>query len=240
MPRCEAGVCRLSEQYGSEGENLGERTGLEGVRGVVSQHASGDVWTFGKAALRAISFGDGAGGDHAPPREGYSMQEIARRLGRAASTISRELRCGAPEVAVLSIVRRRSGTPSDLLVARSRRSSCSTRHCAPMWRNDCLASSSLRAELLFRARSCPGKDVGMDRGRTGGGPGHGGWSRSLAACRSTSRTMDDAHQPRSHLSRAVRPNSRGAAPRVDGLLADRAAVASAESAHSRRGKTPRS
>ena len=32
-----------------------------------------------------------------------------------------------------------------------------------MWRNDWLASWSLRAELLFPIRPCPGKDVGMDR-----------------------------------------------------------------------------
>ncbi len=106
-----------------------------------------------------------------------------RSRGSCAATLP-------PEVAVWSIVRRRrSGTPSDPLVARSRRSSCSTRHCAPMWRNDWLASSWLRAELLFPARPCPGKDVGMDRGRIGDGPGPGARSRSLAACRSTSRTM---------------------------------------------------
>ena len=34
-----------------------------------------------------------------------------------------------------------------------------------MWRNDWLASSSLRAGLLFPARPCPGRAVGMDHGK---------------------------------------------------------------------------
>ena len=101
--------------------------------------------------------------------------------------------CGAtppPEAAAWSIARRqRNGTPSDLLAAQSRRSLRSTRHCEPMWRNDWLASSWLRAGLLFPARPCPGKVVGMDHGRTGGGQTPGARSRSPAACRSTSRTM---------------------------------------------------
>jgi UvrD-like helicase C-terminal domain len=85
--------------------------------------------------------------------------------------------------------RRRNGTPSEPLSARSRRSLRSTRHCEPMWRNDWQESSSLRAGLLFPVRLCPGKAVGMDRGRTAGGQTPGARSRSPAACRSTSRTM---------------------------------------------------
>src|SRR5260221_308804 len=46
----------------------------------------------------------------------------------------------------------------------------------------------LRAELLFRAGSCPGKVVGMDHGRTGGGQTPGARSRSPVACRWISRT----------------------------------------------------
>src|ERR1700678_2860386 len=61
--------------------------------------------------------------------QGYSMQEVARRLGRVASTISRELRRNAaPEAAASRIVRRqRNGTPSALLAAQSRRSLRATR-----------------------------------------------------------------------------------------------------------------
>src|SRR4051794_5619440 len=63
------------------------------------------------------------------------------------------------------------------------------RPCEPMWRNDWLALLSLQAGLLFPARPYPGKAVGMDRGKTGNGQEPGARSRSLAACRSTSRTM---------------------------------------------------
>jgi hypothetical protein len=44
------------------------------------------------------------------------------------------------------------------------------------------ASSSLRAEPLFPAPPCPGKAVGMGRGRIGDGPGHGARSRSPNDC----------------------------------------------------------
>ena len=86
--------------------------------------------------------------------QGRSMQEIGRRLGRSASTISRELRRNAaPAAAGWSTVQRPpSGMPSDQPGARSRRSLPSTRPCALMSRRDWLASSSLRA--VFRSRSC--------------------------------------------------------------------------------------
>ena len=60
-------------------------------------HAAIDVWAIGEAPLSgSVSLFCGAGGDRAPLRvQGYSMQEVARRLGRVASTISRELRRNA-------------------------------------------------------------------------------------------------------------------------------------------------
>ena len=101
--------------------------------------------------------------------------------------------CGATlrtEAAAWSIARpRRSGMPSDLLAAQSRRSLRSTRHCEPMWRNDWQGSLSLRVGLLFLARLCAGTAAGMGRGSIGGGQTPGARSRLLAACRSTSRTM---------------------------------------------------
>src|SRR4051812_40202906 len=81
--------------------------------------------------------------------QGHFMQEIARRLGRAASTISRELRRNAatrsgglePAAAAWSIARQqRNGTPSEPLAAQSWRSLHATQLCEPMWRNDWLAS----------------------------------------------------------------------------------------------------
>ena len=64
--------------------------------------------------------------------------------------------CGAMpplEAAVWSIARRqRNGMPSEPLAGQSRGSLRSTWHCEPMWRNDWLASSSLRAGLLCAAQ----------------------------------------------------------------------------------------
>ena len=129
-----------------------------------------------------------------------------RSRGSCAATLPRE-------VAVWSIVRRRrSGMPNELLVARSRRSLCSTRPCAPTWRNDWLALSWLRAVLRFPARPCPGKDVGTDRGKIGGGPGPGARSRSLAACRSTSRTMR-------RCASATKPSIRRCSSKLEGRCA---------------------
>jgi transposase len=123
--------------------------------------------------------------------QGCSTREVARRLGRAASTISRELRRNAAtEVATWHIAQqRRSGMLSDLLAAQSRRSLRSTRHCEPMWSNDWQGLSSPQVELLFPARPWAGKAAGMDHESLGGGQAPGARSRLLVACRSTSRTM---------------------------------------------------
>ena len=87
-----------------------------------------------------------------------------------------------PEVAAWSIARQqRNGTPSEPLVAQSRRSLHATQLCEPMSRTDWLAASSLRAGLLFLARPCPGKAVGTEGGRTGDGPPPGARSRSPVA-----------------------------------------------------------
>ena len=119
--------------------------------------------------------------------QGYSKQEVARRLGRAASTISRELRRNA--AAWSTAPQQRNGMPNEPLVGQNRESLRRMRPCEPMWRSDWLASSSLRAALLWPARPCPGKAVDMDRGRIVDGPVRGARSRSLADSRSISRTM---------------------------------------------------
>src|SRR5215210_922477 len=58
-------------------------------------HATSGACALVEAALRAISVVRGAGGDRAMSRAGQGVREVARRLGRAASTISRELRRNA-------------------------------------------------------------------------------------------------------------------------------------------------
>ena len=57
---------------------------------------SSDVSAISEAAVRPVSLICGAGGEIALLRvQGCSMREVARRLGRVASTISRELRRNA-------------------------------------------------------------------------------------------------------------------------------------------------
>ena len=55
-------------------------------------HAAIDVWVIiGEAALRSVSLFAEREEIALLRVQGYSMQEVARRLGRVASTISREL-----------------------------------------------------------------------------------------------------------------------------------------------------
>ena len=156
------------------------------------RHATSDVWTVRRSRSPA----------------GISRLRSGRRsrsfASRATPCRSRSpARAGSvddlPRVAAQRRhPKRRSGVSRDdsAMARRASRSppqageACAQRGIArPMWRNDWLASSSLRAGLLFPVRPCPGKAVGMDRGKTGGGQTPGARSRSPAACRSTSRTM---------------------------------------------------
>ena len=65
-----------------------------------------------------------------------------------------------------------------------------------MSRNGWLASLWLRAGLLFPARSCPGKAVGTDHGRTGDGAN--AWSPEQIARRLPVDFADDATMRISH------------------------------------------
>ena len=195
-------------------------------------HAAIDVWAIGEAALwSAFSFAERS--VIALLRvQGYSMQEVARRLGRVASTISRELRRNAAT---------RSGglgvSCDDSAMAR--RARCSppkaaklsgaTRVKNRMSRNGWLASLWLRVGL----RSRPGRVLESrrhDHGRTGDGQTPGARSRSPVACRWTSRTTRPCASATVYLSSAVRSRSRRVAPRTDGLPAHPARVADAEGA----------
>ena len=93
-------------------------------------HAAIDVWANGEAALWSVSLVCGAEEIALLRVQGYSMQEVARRLQGEWHRQSPES-CGAtppPEAAASRIVRRqRNGTPSALLAAQSRRSLRATR-----------------------------------------------------------------------------------------------------------------
>ena len=81
--------------------------------------------------------------------QGYSMQEVARRLGGPPRQSPGS--CGAtppPEAAIWIIVRRqRNGMPSEPLAVPSRRSWRKTGHCGRMWKNDWLVLSSKLIEV---------------------------------------------------------------------------------------------
>ena len=122
--------------------------------------------------------------------QGHSMQEVARRLGRAASAISRELRRNAATRS--GGVEYRATTaqwPAERAARRPKPAKLARTAGLRAYVEERLAASSLRAGLLFRARRCPGRAVGMDRGRPGDGQTPGAQSRSPAVCRSTCRMM---------------------------------------------------
>ena len=154
-------------------------------------HAAIDVWAIGEAALWSVSLVCGAGGDRAPSRSG--LLHAGGRSPARASGIDNLQRAAAqrrhpkrrPRVSCddSAMARRARCSPPE-----SRRSLRATRRQEPMSRNGWLASLWLRAGLLFPGRSCPGKAVGTDHGRTGDGQTPGARSRSPVACRWTSRT----------------------------------------------------
>ena len=126
-------------------------------------HAAIDVWAIGEAPLWSVSLVCGAGGDRAPLRvQGYSMAgRLLARLGRVASTISRELRRNAatrkrrpPAYRATTAqwhAERAARRPKQAKLARNAavknlcRGTVGWRRCGS------------RAGLLFPARSCPGK-----------------------------------------------------------------------------------
>jgi len=121
---------------------------------------------------------------------GCGVREIARQLGRAPSTISRELqrnaavRSGRPEY--------RASTAQTHADRRARRpkpaSSRSTRSCGPMCRPGFPGLCSGPTGALRVRRSAGAGDV-MDRARTGAGDSAGVRSRSPVASALTSPMM---------------------------------------------------
>jgi hypothetical protein len=84
--------------------------------------------------------------------QGHGVREIARRLERTASTISRELRRNAATRGGGLDYRATSGTPSDLPAAQSRPSWRSTRRCGSTCRIVWPARSSPRTGRRFTGR----------------------------------------------------------------------------------------
>jgi hypothetical protein len=115
------------------------------------------------------------------------VREIARQMGRSASTISRELRRNAATRSGGLDYRATtsSGMPNGPPGARSQRSLRSTRRCGRMCRIGWPALSSRPAGLQFLGRRSSGKVADTDLGRSGVGLRRGARSRLLIACGST-------------------------------------------------------
>src|SRR5438067_4900162 len=168
--------------------------------------------------------------------QGTTMQEAARQLGRAASTISRELRrkCRHQK-------RRPRVSRDDSAMAR--RASCSSPKAGEACtqrrvKNLCGGTVGWRRRGSERRSCCrPGRVLEKSSAWTTEEAAVGkrlepGADRSSPAGGFPGR-RDHAHQPRSHLSSAVRSTSRRVTSRTDGLPAHRPRVADAEGAHAR-------
>ena len=108
--------------------------------------------------------------------QGHGVREIARRLGRAASTISRELRRNAAtrgggleyRATHRAVACRAGGAPPEAGEAGGQRGAADV--CAgPAGRR----GRSPRAGPRSPGRSCPGRAAGTGGGSTGAGPGRG-------------------------------------------------------------------
>ena len=170
--------------------------------------------------------------------QGCAMREVARRLGRTASTISRELRRNAANRGGgLEYRATTAQWHAERSARRLKQAKLALNAALRTYVEERLAGFVVaRSGLLFPARLCAGKVAGMDRGSIGGGQTPGARSRLLAACPSTSRTMGPCASAISHLSSSVRSKSWRVAPRADGLLAYWAGVADTESAYARAGQ----
>jgi hypothetical protein len=179
------------------------------------RHATSDVWTLGKAALRAISLVGGAGGDRAPScagpfHAGYRLAAWPGGIDDLATVAPQ--RCHSKWRSRVScdhgaVARRAIRSSPEADEARAQRGIAHLCGGTTGW-------CRRRSERSFRSR--PGRVLERTSAWTAAGPALGqgmepGADRSPLAGRLPGR-WDDAHQPRSHLSGAVRPNARGAAP----------------------------
>jgi transposase-like protein len=123
--------------------------------------------------------------------QGCSMREVARRLGRAASTISRELRRNA---ATRSGGLEYRATTAQWHAERSARRSKQAKLALNAALRTYVEERSAGVVVAPNGAPVPGPAVRWKgrrhgRGSIGGGLTPGARSRLLAACRSTSRTM---------------------------------------------------
>ena len=138
--------------------------------------------------------------------QGHGVREVARRLGRAPSTISRELRKrrGDPPRR-LRVPRhdRAVARPVALRAGPGHRGSRGTRRCAAMWRTAWRAGSYGRTAPRCPARRSPGRSADRSGASTGGGRAPGAPSRSRRGLgRISPRTRRCASRTRRSISRS--------------------------------------
>lgn len=121
----------------------------------------------------------------------HGVREIARRLGRDPSRISRELRRNAATGlgSGSTGLAWPSGRRNTLRSVPSQPSWRRTRGCVPMSRNASPGWSPTRKGGRSRGRMCRGRGVGMAAGRNGGGGWRGVRSRSATGWWSSSPMM---------------------------------------------------
>ncbi|MET4156059.1 hypothetical protein ABIB94_007935 [Bradyrhizobium sp. JR7.2] len=165
--------------------------------------------------------------------QGHSIQEIGRRLGRAASTVSRELRRNAAT---------RGGGLEYRAITTQWHADRSARRPKP---TKLALNATLRTYVEERLAGgvvaptgapIPGPAVPW-KGRRHGPRKDRRWAKAWSPEQIARRLpielpgrQDDAHQPRSYLSSSLRSGPWRAAPRADGLLANRACITDAQSA----------
>jgi len=117
--------------------------------------------------------------------------EIARRMRRSPSTVSRELRRNAAtRGGVLQYRATVAQWKAERAVACPRPPSLArTRGCAPTYKTDSPAMSSMHRVSRYRDRGCRGGGGAMVAAQTDDGESAGARSRSVADCGSTSRMM---------------------------------------------------
>ncbi len=120
---------------------------------------------------RGVTCGLLSGKSHDLHARRGGVREIARRLGRSASTISREMRRNASTRTYAWSIgrRRRSGMKSDERAARRWRSSPRMTGCVSMWRSDWPGRSRDLTEIRCAGRRCVSSVVDMVVERTGVG-----------------------------------------------------------------------
>jgi hypothetical protein len=124
--------------------------------------------------------------------QGSGVREIARRLGRAASTISRELRRNAAtRSGGLEYRATTAQWHAERAARRPKPAKFAVNAALRPYVQERLAGkvTAPRTGLRSVGQSYPGRAAGTGVGRTGGGPGRGARSRSPDGCGSTFRAM---------------------------------------------------